>query len=130
MKYTTLSFAICSILAALSSPAVRVAMAAPQEQGGKPSPSGQRKAVASTSLTGCVDEQQGHYVLVDSSNLNTISELVADGFETEGFAKHVGHKVTVRGTSNSDGAHPVLKVRSIVTVSESCTPQGPQPQKK
>jgi hypothetical protein len=29
-----------------------------------------------------------------------MADLEADGFPTEGFAKHMGHKVTVRGTSN------------------------------
>jgi hypothetical protein len=49
--------------------------------------------------------------------------LVADGFPTEGFAKHVGHKVTVRGISSSGGTRPAMKVRSIETVSDNCAPQ-------
>jgi hypothetical protein len=94
---------------------------------------------AGSSLTGCVDEQDGHYVLVDDRNLTPIANLEADGFPVEGFAKHMGHKVTVRGTSSpagssrstgdadrsaapesSSGKRPVFKVRSIETVSESC----------
>lgn len=89
-----------------------------------------------TSLTGCVDEQDGHYVLIDDRNLTPIANLEADGFPTEGFAKHLGHKVTVRGTvspagkSSSDGKtegtagdRSRFKVRSVETVSESCGPQ-------
>jgi len=76
-----------------------------------------------TALTGCVDEKEGHYVLVDDRNLSPITRLEAEGFPTESFAKHLGHKVTVRGTSNSAGAAPTFKVRSIETVSEVCGPR-------
>jgi len=75
-----------------------------------------------TALTGCVDEQQGRYILVDDRNLSPIANLEADGFPTESFAKHLGHKVTVRGTTNSTGARPTFKVRSIETVSDVCGP--------
>jgi hypothetical protein len=78
---------------------------------------------APASLTGCVDEQEGSYVLLNDRTMNPIANLEADGFPTEGFAKHVGHKVTVRGTSNSQGALPLFKVRTIETVSDTCTPQ-------
>jgi hypothetical protein len=78
---------------------------------------------APASLTGCVDEQEGSYVLLNDRTMNPIANLEADGFPKETFAKHVGHKVTVRGTSNSQGALPLFKVRTIETVSETCTPQ-------
>jgi hypothetical protein len=78
------------------------------------------------SLTGCVDEKEGRYVLLDERTLNPVANLEAVGFETEGFAKHVGHKVTVRGTSNPGGAVPVFKVRSIETISDACAPQQEQ----
>src|ERR1051326_4916684 len=58
----------------------------------------QKKKPEGTSLTGCVDEQEGQYVLVDDHDPGkVIASLVAEGFPTEGFAKHVGQKVTVRG---------------------------------
>jgi hypothetical protein len=76
------------------------------------------------SLSGCIDEQDGRYVLIEGRTRALIANLEADGFETEGFAKHVGHKVIVRGTSNPSGAeHPVFKVRSVETVSDTCAPQ-------
>jgi hypothetical protein len=75
-----------------------------------------------TALTGCVDEKAGHYVLVDDRNLSTIANLEAEGFPTESFAKHLGHKVTVRGIANSAGAAPTFRVRSIETVSNVCGP--------
>jgi hypothetical protein len=73
-----------------------------------------------SSLTGCVDEHDGHYVLVDDRELKPIADLEADGFPTEGFAKHMGHKVTVRGTTTPGGSRPVFKVRAIDTVSDTC----------
>jgi len=78
---------------------------------------------ASASLTGCVDEQEGNYVLLSDRTMNPIANLQADGFPKEGFAKHVGHKVTVRGTSNTQGTLPLFKVRTIETVSDTCAPQ-------
>lgn len=78
---------------------------------------------AGASMTGCVDEQDSHYVLTDDRTLTPIANLEADGFPTEGFAKHMGHKVTVRGTSNPGTPIPVFKVRSIETISDTCAPQ-------
>jgi hypothetical protein len=89
--------------------------------------SGQKEAkdkkTAAASMTGCIDEQDGHYLLLDERTRDPIAHLEADGFETEGFAKHVGHKVTIRGTSSTGGTGPVFRVRSIETVSESCGAQ-------
>ena len=90
---------------------------------------GKGKAAAGASLSGCVDEKEGHYILVDNRNLNPVADLEADGFPTEGFAKHVGHNVTVRGTTSSGSGRPVFKVRSIETLSETCAPT-PQSDKK
>src|SRR5437588_3330722 len=70
-------------------------------------PKAQQKSSAA-SLTGCIDEQNGRYILVDDRNLNPVANLEADGFPTEGFAKYMGHKVTVRGTSSPGGAVPVF----------------------
>jgi len=82
------------------------------------------KKTSQASLTGCVDQQDGQYVLIQEQSRELIANLEADGFPTEGFAKHVGHKVTVRGTSSPAGAgRPVFKVRSVESLSESCGPQ-------
>jgi hypothetical protein len=78
---------------------------------------------ASTSLTGCVDEQDGRYLLLSESSRDPIANLEANGFPAESFAKHLGQKVTVRGTSIPDGARPTIKVRSIETLSDVCAAQ-------
>jgi hypothetical protein len=72
------------------------------------------------SLMGCVDEQAGKWVLVNDQTMAVIAILAADGFPTEGFAKHMGQKVTVRGTSSSTGSRPQFKVRVIEVISETC----------
>jgi hypothetical protein len=81
----------------------------------KPEPKGQP-----ASLTGCVDEQEGKWVLVNDQTMAVIANLAADGFPTEAFAKHMGQRVTVRGTRSSDASRPVFKVRSIEMISETC----------
>jgi len=88
-------------------------------------PTQERKAKTDT-LTGCIDEQEGRYVLVDARTMSTVAALEADGFPTEGFAKHMGHKVIVRGTSSPGSALPIFKVRGIETVSDTCAPQQEQ----
>jgi hypothetical protein len=70
-----------------------------------------------------VDEQNGRYILTDEKEMKPIANLEADGFPQEGFAKHLGHKVTVRGISSPGDTLPTFKVRSITLVSETCAPQ-------
>jgi len=79
---------------------------------------------SAASMTGCIDEQEGQYVLIDDRTRGTIASLEAEGFEKEGFAKHVGHKVTVRGTSIPGSALPTFRVRSIETISDTCGAQN------
>ncbi len=93
-----------------------------QDQKQKPS----KAKDSSASLTGCIDEQNGHYVMISDRTLDPIADLQAEGFDTEDFAKHLGHKVTVRGTSNPGESRPLFKVRSIEAVSDTCAPQAPK----
>jgi len=74
----------------------------------------------SASLTGCVDEQEGKWVLVNDQTMAIVANLVADGFPAEAFAKYVGKKVTVRGTASPAGPNSPFKVRSVETISETC----------
>jgi hypothetical protein len=111
--------AVLTVLAFLA-PSATIAAAQTSNSQKKEQPGKQKAAPAS--LSGCVDEKEGHYVLVDDRSLNPVADLEADGFPTEGFAKHMGHKVTVRGTSTSGSTRPVFKVRSIETISETCAP--------
>jgi hypothetical protein len=133
-KWASITLPITLFTAALLS-AQPISASDSTAQDPKPSQKGQSRK-AGSSLTGCVDEQDGHYVLIDDRNLTPIANLEADGFPVESFAKHLGHKVTVRGTASpaaspapggkpgdNAGERSRFKVRSIDTVSESCGPQ-------
>jgi hypothetical protein len=127
MRLQSARLVILTVLAVLTPTLALTAAQAPES--GKKAQSGKEQAASGSSLSGCVDEKEGHYILVDDRNLSPVADLEADGFPTEGFAKHVGHKVTVRGTSSSGSTRPVFKVRSIETLSETCAPT-PQSDKK
>jgi hypothetical protein len=122
MNQCAASIVLVTILAVISPSIGRGAIGNPDPQK-KQEPGSKKADNKGSSLTGCVDQQDGNYVLIDDRSLAPIADLVADGFPTEGFAKHVGHKVTVRGISSSGGTRPAMKVRSIETVSDSCAPQ-------
>jgi hypothetical protein len=82
-----------------------------------------RTADKAASMTGCVDEDNGRYILVDEHELKPIADLQAEGFPTEDFARSLGHKVIVRGIVSPGDGRPLFKVRSIKKVSETCAPQ-------
>ena len=110
---------ICTVLTIVASPGN--AFQGPAGKTGKKEPAGRAEGKLA-SMTGCIDQQDGKYVLTDDRGLAPVADLEAVGFETEGFAKHLGHKVTVKGTSTPSGTRPVFKVRTVETVSESCSP--------
>jgi hypothetical protein len=114
-QWTRSLFLPALLLAAISS------SAAPEPRQEKQDSKKDSKSAAS-SMTGCVDEQNGRYVLTNDTDLALVAILEADGFPTEAFAKHMGHKVTVRGTSIPGGTQPTFKVRMIVAVSDTCAP--------
>ena len=96
---------------------VCVASAAPQ--------SGKAKPAAKASLTGCVDERDGEYVLTNDTNLESTARLKpAAGSPEDNFAKHVGHKVKVRGVLSKQDPLPIMTVESVETVSETCAPSA------
>jgi hypothetical protein len=104
------------------------ALAAPPDD--KPSPSGgaqkksapKSKAASQQSLTGCVDEQDGKYVLLDDRMLGKLADLETSAASSEDvFAKHVGHKVIVKGARSSE-QEGKFKVASIEDVAAVCAP--------
>ena len=114
------------ILAGLALGAViaRPTVAAAQESKLPPKKKQSGGKTQQAALTGCIDQQDGHYVLIKELGRSVIAQLEAEGFPTEGFAKHLGHKVTVRGTSSSTGdERPVFRVRSVEHISDTCEPK-------
>jgi len=100
-----------------------------QAAGTQQKTSSKQKGNSQATLSGCLDQQEGRYVLVDDHSLQPVADLEADGFPTEGFAKHLGQTVTVRGISNPGSTRPLFKVRSVETVKETCAP-APSTEKK
>ncbi|HLY20231.1 MAG TPA: hypothetical protein VKR61_23550 [Bryobacteraceae bacterium] len=98
------------------------ALAAVLAQSGKP-----LKSATKASLTGCVDEREGQYVLTDDKNLQPTARLQpAAGTPEDNFARHMGHKVTVRGKILKEDPLPVITVEHLDTVSETCASGTPQ----
>jgi hypothetical protein len=75
-------------------------------------------AKARQSLTGCVDEQSGRYVLLDEQ-MKKIVRLQSAGTDQEVFAKHLGNKVTVVG-GRSSAPNAAFKVSTIETLRGKC----------
>lgn len=111
---------------------VSVALAAPPDERLGPQDGAQKKSApkksTQQSLTGCVDEQDGNYLLLDDHMLNKLADLEAVGAGNEAFfAKHLGHKVTVKGSKSSE-PDAKFKVTSIEDISAVCAPAQSNPQ--
>jgi hypothetical protein len=74
------------------------------------SPTGQR------SLTGCVDQQDGHYVMRDNQTSQILSLQSPGSDDDTWFARFVGHQAQVSGTQTSGN----LKVAHIEQVADMC----------
>jgi len=82
---------------------------------------GESRQPSKNTLTGCVDERDGQYVLTNDTDLQTLARLQPEaGSADDNFAKHMGHKVTVRGKLSRDDNPPVMTVRSVAPVSDTC----------
>ena len=80
-----------------------------------------------TSITGCISESNGKYMIMDKSHPGGV-QLVS----SEDLKPHVGHKVKVSGTVDSagstqasgsqggDASSTVLKVSNMKMISEHC----------
>jgi hypothetical protein len=90
----------------------------------------QKSKTTKTSLTGCVDEHDGQYVLTNDTNLQPIARLQpAAGSAEDNFARHMGEKVTAQGRLSEDKPVPTLTVDSLKTVSQTCA-SAPETQPK
>lgn len=83
------------------------------------------QSAAKATLTGCVDERDGEYVLTNDTNLQPTARLKpAAGSPEDNFARHVGHKVKLQGMLSKEDPLPILTVEKVAVVSETCTPSG------
>jgi hypothetical protein len=84
-------------------------------------PGKSRNADGKTSLTGCVDERNGQYVLAKDTNMGVIARLQPTaGSPDDNFARYVGNKVTVRGKLSQDDTPPIMSVEGLTRVSQAC----------
>jgi hypothetical protein len=82
---------------------------------------------AKASLTGCIDERDGQYVLTSDTDLQPIARLKpAAGTAEDNFAQHMGHKVTVGGILSKEQPLPTMTVQSVRRVSPTCAPTTEQ----
>ena len=88
-------------------------------QPGRSIPTSKFVPVAQQSLTGCIDEQFGQYILLDGQ-MQKIVNLQSAGPEKEIFAKYVGHKVEVRGTRSSGMKTATFIVTGIAKIADMC----------
>jgi len=122
MKVVLMLFAIFSIV-----------LAAPPNQRMSPQDQVQKKSApkaksSQQSMTGCMDQQDGNYVLLDDRMLNKLADLEAGVADNDSlFAKHVGHKVTVKGSKSSE-PDAKFKVTSIEEIATICAPAHSNPQ--
>jgi hypothetical protein len=86
-----------------------------------PAQSGKKRSPAAQTLTGCLDQRDGQYILADEKTLEKRLRLEPAGFDRENFARYVGHKVALTGQKESE---EVFRVREIKTVAETCTPDA------
>jgi hypothetical protein len=70
------------------------------------------------SLTGCIDEQDGQYVLLDDQ-MRKITRLQSAGSDKDVFAKYLGSMVQVSGTKSFEQT-ATFKVTSIKQVAGNC----------
>ncbi len=81
----------------------------------------QVKKSASTSLTGCLDQQGETYVLRELGTAGAVSTLKGKGFSDDNFARYVGHKVTVHGTVDKQDQRPVFYVTKVDDAGVGCS---------
>ena len=69
---------------------------------------------AQQSLTGCIDEQDGQYVLLDGRMVK-IASLQSASPDNEVFAKHLGRRVRVTGSryAGQKGAFHVTRIEQM-----------------
>ena len=80
-----------------------------------------KSRAAKTTMIGYVDEQPGaQYVLREGEQLSVLARLQPLRFKNETFARYVGCKVEVGGTSVPGGDIPIVKVERIRAADSSC----------
>jgi hypothetical protein len=75
-----------------------------------------RPTSSEQSVTGCVDEQNGHYVLRDAQTSQLLNLQAPGSQDDTYFARYVGHEAQVDGSKSAD----TIKVSHIGQVADMC----------
>jgi hypothetical protein len=103
------------------------ALAQSTPDAGQSSPTAGQTSDKTTSITGCISESNGKYMITDKSHPGGLQLVSSDDLKP-----HVGHKVRVSGTMDNAGSTQasgsqagdmssmVLKVSDMKMISEHC----------
>ncbi|HYI93443.1 MAG TPA: hypothetical protein VEX68_07860 [Bryobacteraceae bacterium] len=69
-----------------------------------------------TERSGCLDQSGEQYVLKSETDMTVVTKLKGKGFSDDNFARYLGHKVLVQGTSKGD----VFEVVKVTKLAETC----------
>jgi hypothetical protein len=70
-----------------------------------------------TERSGCLDQSGERYVLKSERDMTVLTKLKAKGFSDDNFARYVGQKVTVHGSSQGD----IFEVVKVTKLAETCS---------
>jgi hypothetical protein len=114
------SFVLGGVLCLVALASGQTGQSQPSSQNSKSTQSADRlkqpAAATGQSVTGCVDEQGGHYVLRDTQSGQLIQLQTGDNTADEQFARFVGHQAQASGTLASGK----LTVAHIAQVADMC----------
>ena len=88
--------------------------AAPDKASKKSDPTNSKNVA--TEVSGCLDQSGEQYVLKSETDMTVVTKLKGKGFSDDNFARYVGQKVTVHGTTKG-GVFEVVKVTKLA---ETC----------
>lgn len=87
-----------------------------------PQPKRAPKGGDRVTMTGCIDQRGERYILTEDERLNKRAVLRGRAFSDDNFARYVGHRVTVQGSSSPEGEERIISVDRLDDVAETCAP--------
>jgi hypothetical protein len=73
------------------------------------------KSPGTTTIQGCLSSANGHYQVTDSGG-----KVYQLSYDPNKLAHHVGHEIKVAGTVDASGAQPVVKVKTVTHIADTC----------
>ncbi len=73
------------------------------------------KSPGMATIQGCLSSSGGHYQVTDSGG-----KVYQLSYDPNKLAHHVGHEIKVTGMVDTSGAQPVVKVKTLTHIADSC----------